>query len=329
MFCVILTRMKWILLVLAASGSLLPPLLYGDTNLPGRAAVTELPGELEIRAMAEAYPERIEEIAPREGEWALKMDGTWYYWADARLLPGEVKEMAREFVSIRFYDTYRFGPAVERKLSPEFEARLRARSNLGARDGRVRFNGFLDNLYQVGSRAEAESRMRRVEFFGHSTRVHPMVVGPLERVETRLRVIAETDREIAEFIEGLRDLHGYNWRNIAGTNRRSYHSYGIAIDLLPRSYEGRWAYWLWAAQSGAGEWWSLPVAERWSVPQPVIDSFEREGFVWGGKWLFFDSMHFEYRPEAILLARWRWIERFPYAWLSPWGLGDTERSPGE
>jgi hypothetical protein len=25
--------------------------------------------------------------------------------------------------------------------------------------------------------------------------------------------------------------------------------------------------------------------------------FEREGFIWGGKWYHFDPIHFEYRPE--------------------------------
>ena len=26
---------------------------------------------------------------------------------------------------------------------------------------------------------------------------------------------------------------------------------------------------------------------------------ERHGFVWGGKWLHFDTMHFEFRPELL------------------------------
>jgi hypothetical protein len=26
------------------------------------------------------------------------------------------------------------------------------------------------------------------------------------------------------------------------------------------------------------------------------------GFIWGGKWLFFDTMHFEYRPEILILS---------------------------
>ncbi len=34
---------------------------------------------------------------------------------------------------------------------------------------------------------------------------------------------------------------------------------------------------------------------------PTVLVFERQGFVWGGKWFFFDTMHFEYRPELLLL----------------------------
>jgi hypothetical protein len=85
--------------------------------------------------------------------------------------------------------------------------------------------------------------------------------------------------------------------------RRSYHSYGVAVDLVPRSYGGLWAYWLWAAESGVDDWWNLDLDDRLPVPQSVIDAFEAEGFVWGGKWLFFDNLHFEYRPESIIMAR--------------------------
>jgi hypothetical protein len=33
------------------------------------------------------------------------------------------------------------------------------------------------------------------------------------------------------------------------------------------------------------------------MPQEIIDIFERHGFIWGGKWYHYDTMHFEYRPE--------------------------------
>ena len=37
-----------------------------------------------------------------------------------------------------------------------------------------------------------------------------------------------------------------------------------------------------------------------------VDAFEAEGFIWGGRWYHFDSLHFEYRPELIALAKRGW-----------------------
>ena len=39
------------------------------------------------------------------------------------------------------------------------------------------------------------------------------------------------------------------------------------------------------------------LESRWNPPDPVIRAFEKEGFIWGGKWPLYDNMHFEYRPE--------------------------------
>ncbi|MGW8266533.1 MAG: M15 family metallopeptidase, partial [Longimicrobiales bacterium] len=38
-------------------------------------------------------------------------------------------------------------------------------------------------------------------------------------------------------------------------------------------------------------------------PPAVVEAFERHGFVWGGKWAHFDTMHFEYRPEILYYNR--------------------------
>jgi hypothetical protein len=27
--------------------------------------------------------------------------------------------------------------------------------------------------------------------------------------------------------------------------------------------------------------------------------FEQHGFIWGGRWAHYDTMHFEYRPELL------------------------------
>lgn len=33
------------------------------------------------------------------------------------------------------------------------------------------------------------------------------------------------------------------------------------------------------------------------IPLEIVGVFEKYGFVWGGRWYHFDTMHFEYRPE--------------------------------
>ena len=35
-----------------------------------------------------------------------------------------------------------------------------------------------------------------------------------------------------------------------------------------------------------------------------MEVFERNNFIWGGKWGHFDILHFEYRPEIIIKAKY-------------------------
>ena len=92
-------------------------------------------------------------------------------------------------------------------------------------------------------------------------------------------------------------------RDIAETQTQSYHGWGMAIDLVPTSYEGQHVYWRWSRVFDQEGWHRIPVEQRWSPPQAVVAIFERHGFVWGGKWAHFDSIHFEYRPEILLYNR--------------------------
>jgi hypothetical protein len=86
----------------------------------------------------------------------------------------------------------------------------------------------------------------------------------------------------------------YTCRTIAGTNRRSAHSYGIAIDLaLKRSH-----YWRW--DNGGSD---SALSYRNDTPPEIVDIFEKHGFIWGGRWFHYDTMHFEYRPELFERAK--------------------------
>jgi hypothetical protein len=101
-------------------------------------------------------------------------------------------------------------------------------------------------------------------------------------------------------VNSIGSLHGWNWRNIADTETRSFHSYGVAIDIIPRSWGGKETYWMWAIQRKP-EWWNISYNERYHPPAAVIKAFEAYGFAWGGKWTYFDTMHFEYRPEVFII----------------------------
>ena len=107
------------------------------------------------------------------------------------------------------------------------------------------------------------------------------------------------DAKIRKFIKTLRSSDAYYWREIAGTNRKSFHSYGIAIDLLPQRLNGRSIYWGWEKERSGDKWMMVPQEARWAPPQALIKIFEEHGFIWGGYWIIFDNMHFEYQPQLI------------------------------
>jgi hypothetical protein len=105
------------------------------------------------------------------------------------------------------------------------------------------------------------------------------------------RVSDELDQLPARFTEFLVPTQGtFNCRTIAGTNRMSEHGLGIAIDIAARHS----AYWRWSKRDANGK-----IIYRNEIPWEIVRIFEKHGFIWGGKWYHFDTMHFEYRPELI------------------------------
>lgn len=85
----------------------------------------------------------------------------------------------------------------------------------------------------------------------------------------------------------------YNYRLIGGTNRLSSHAFGIAIDMNNSKYD----YWRYATREEGQK-------RLEAYPKEVVRIFEKYGFIWGGKWGNFDIMHYEYRPELIIKARY-------------------------
>jgi len=108
-----------------------------------------------------------------------------------------------------------------------------------------------------------------------------------ENAATQLQKVSEElDKLPEEYMKYLTKIEGtYSFRKIAGTSRLSPHSYGIAIDL-DTHYSHYWR-------------WDKNYQYNNEIPQKIITIFEKYGFVWGGRWYHYDTMHFEYRPELF------------------------------
>lgn len=94
-----------------------------------------------------------------------------------------------------------------------------------------------------------------------------------------------------EFAPYFTPFSSYSPRHIAGTRQFSPHAYGIAVDCNP----DKAGYWRWTPNK------THPSQQGY--PTEIVRIFEKHGFIWGGKWYHFDTMHFEYRPEIIAKAR--------------------------
>jgi hypothetical protein len=95
----------------------------------------------------------------------------------------------------------------------------------------------------------------------------------------------------------------FYWRRIAGAPRMSVHAFGAAVDFTLPHGLGR--YWQWSGCTEEGACTYPAAVLKDPTLQRVVTVFEQEGFIWGGKWAHFDTVHFEYRPELVGPACWR------------------------
>jgi hypothetical protein len=255
-------------------------------------------GFIHLHAYEESFPERVERVEFRDGDWAIRIDGIWFFWANGRLLPEKARPYWEAWAPVRLY-RYPTGPYAVPPVSPASAAVLRTWIDRDPLAVPRRHNGFYGVLYDALSPRQARAASEVVELLGFRVRVHRLLVEPLQRVDREVRVAAARDPEVATFLGRIARIDGQYWREVAGTRNLSMHAYGTAVDLIPRSYRRKFSYWRWAAEAGITEWWALPVEHRWLPPLSLVEIFERNGFVWGGRWLFFDAIHFEYRPEIF------------------------------
>jgi hypothetical protein len=216
-------------------------------------------------------------------------DTTYLIWRDGTRMPLSDWQPDKSFEEM-----LRHGSILDQIRLPYPAGATAAALYLQGDPGRVRHRAFFDKMYGDCWRGEVAPQLVPVlwlpQSWGHTVRVTSVngIAARLAEISAELDALPATVKRYVHPPAGT-----YNCRTVADTGEPSMHSWGAAIDINAAYSD----YWLWPSGKAAN-----------TIPAQIIDSFERHGFIWGGKWSHYDTMHFEYRPELVNgspgLARW-------------------------
>lgn len=226
---------------------------------------------LQHQALLSAYPGMIEEINDNfvvlaNGEKIIYDDGKEKNFEE-RLDDSDIEDM--------FYDVYTLpDPEPPYQFDP----------------GRSRSEALYKAMY--GKSAEAvRKNLTNVEWFGQKVSFTSVNGGA-----DSLKAVAKEIAEYPELKPYLKSSGTFYWRPVRGAKRMSAHSYGIAFDIGVDKSD----YWQWKGKTN-DENKKVPYANK--IPRKLVEIFQKHGFIWGGAWYHYDTMHFEFRPELLEYAR--------------------------
>jgi D-alanyl-D-alanine carboxypeptidase-like protein/extensin-like protein len=160
--------------------------------------------------------------------------------------------------------------------------------------GRIRNEKFFLKMYGDCRKGDVAKRLESVAWMparrGGTLRV-TAVNGVNQRLAEVVKELATLPADMSRYL--VPSAGTYNCRTIANTSRLSVHAFGAAIDINDKLSD----YWEWSKGKDGKIVWKN------RIPAAIGEIFERHGFIWGAKWYHFDTMHFEYRPELIALAK--------------------------
>lgn len=248
-----------------------------------RAATEELDASLPretpagILCFQKAYGTAITAVVEQGEKWFVEVNhSTKLIWDDGRDKSFEEKLRAPDLedqISI----SYPRGPLVGAPRENEDP-------------GRFRVEAFFKAIYGSNSK-EVKGRLGRVRWLPR----HSGIELRFNRNNGAARQLSKVSMELDELLSETmlqyvsKPAGTFNWRQIKGTQSLSAHAYGIAVDInIDKSH-----YWRWEEARGSRSY-------KNTIPYEIVRVFEKHGFIWGGKWYHFDTMHFEYRPELLV-----------------------------
>lgn len=236
-----------------------------ETVVEATPADTLPPG---VKILLKVYPDQV--LGYEEGKLVMA-DGT-------RIVYDDGKEKDFEYMLDNSDPEDMFSMTYDRTVTvPEYLADA----------GRSRCEELFKSMYGH-SASEAQKKFTKVAWFGQQ-----LPFTAVNGAADSLQAVAKEMAEHPDLVKYMKQSSTFYWRAVRGANRQSAHSYGIAIDINTSLSN----YWLWS-NPGAKELDKVRYENR--VPAEVVEIFERHGFIWGGRWYHYDTMHFEFRPEFLV-----------------------------
>ncbi len=227
-----------------------------------------------LDALVAAYPDA---LAGHDGK-ALR-------WRDGTVMP--VSDGAENKT---FPDLLRHASIIDQFRIPYPRGPLAKPPAVDADPGRFRNTAFFKKMYGDCQKGEVSTRLVSIPWLP-KTWVQSIRVTSVNSVDDHLRAVSvEIDALPEKIKRAAYPIAGtYNCRPVADIGQPSAHGYGIAIDLNTAFSD----YWYWRPHGG-------PLLYRNRMSEEIVAIFEKHGFIWGGKWYHYDTMHFEFRPELLV-----------------------------
>jgi hypothetical protein len=231
-----------------------------------------------------APAEALDRLVAAYPDVLARRDGENIYWRD-----GTVMAISDGIKEKSFDQLLKNASILDQFKLPYRSGHLERAPAVNEDPGRFRNEAFFRKLYGDCRKGEVDRRMVSLVWlprsWGKIVRATDVagVADRLKAVSTEVDGLSPAISRAAYPIAGI-----LSCRPVADTGKMSMHGYGAAIDLNLNFSD----YWLWQKKID-------PIPYRNRMPQDIVDIFERHGFIWGGKWYHYDTMHFEYRPELI------------------------------